>query len=48
MYKFYGWQNADVPPVDETFRTTRDPKAPDDMLCNSWCAETNAPSMRAD
>ena len=35
MYKFYGWQNADVPPVDETFRTIRDPKALYDMLCRT-------------
>ena len=48
MYKFYGWQNADVPPVDETFRTIRDPKALYDMLCKIWCAETCAPRMRAD
>ena len=48
MYNFYGWQNANVPPVDETFRAIQNPKALYDMLCKIWCAETCAPRMRAD
>lgn len=43
MYKFYGWDTADVRAADGTT-----PTALYDRLRSAWCAETCAPRMRAD
>ncbi len=45
-YNFYGWQTADVPPVDETFRSIKNPRQLYDLLEKLWCAQTCAPRMR--
>ncbi len=47
-YGFYGWQQADVPPVCMDFPGIRDPKDLYDILSGVWCAETCAPRMRKD
>ena len=41
MYRFYGWETADV--TDTLGRTPRDLY---DLLSDIWCAETCAPRMR--
>ena len=41
MYRFYGWETADV--TDAQGRTPRDLY---DLLSGIWCAETCAPRMR--
>ena len=41
MYRFYGWETADV--IDTLGRTPRDLY---DLLSDIWCAETCAPRMR--
>ena len=43
MYKFYGWETADV--MDSQGLTPRDYY---DLLSSCWCADTCAPRMRAD
>ena len=45
-YRFYGWETADVPPVNEEYRLIRDPRALYDILSEIWCRETCAPRMR--
>ena len=45
-YKFYGWQQADIPAVAEEYRQIRDPRHLYDLLSGIWCAETCAPRMR--
>ena len=43
MYRFYGWENADV--KDRNGLTPRDYY---DLLSEIWCKETCAPRMRGD
>lgn len=45
-YKFWGWQQADVLPVDDKYKSIGDAKAFYDMLSEIWCADTCAPRMR--
>ena len=45
-YHFYGWENADVAPVDKQFASIRDPRMLYDLLSEIWCAGTCAPRMR--
>lgn len=45
-YRFYGWQTADVPPVDKTFANIHNPRDLYDLLSRIWCAETCAPRLR--
>ena len=47
-YKFYGWQQADVPAAASEYKKIRDPKHFYDILSEIWCADTCAPRMRAD
>ena len=47
-YKFYGWQNADVSPVNKEYDLIADPLMLYDMLSEIWCRETCAPRMRDD
>ena len=45
-YRFYGWETADVKPVNEKYAAIRDPRHLYDLLSRCWCAETCAPRMR--
>ena len=45
-YAFYGWQTADVAPVDPRYGGIRDPRHLYDLLARLWCADTCAPRMR--
>lgn len=45
-YKFYGWQTADVPPIDEKYIKIKNPRHLYDLLLKLWSAETCAPRMR--
>ena len=45
-YRFYGWQSADVHPVNEEYKLIRDPRVLYDVLSEIWCMETCAPRMR--
>lgn len=45
-YKFYGWQTADVPAVNEEYKKVKDPRHLYDLLSEIWCADTCAPRMR--
>ena len=47
-YHFYGWAQADVPPVTEAYRQIQNPRHLYDLLSDLWCAETCAPRMRQD
>ncbi|MBR6200385.1 MAG: hypothetical protein IKQ61_09005 [Spirochaetales bacterium] len=46
QYNFYGWQTADVSPVDEHYGAVRDPRMLYDLLSDIWYAQTCAPRMR--
>ena len=45
-YRFYGWQNADVPAVNEEYKKVKNPRHLYDLLSEIWCADTCAPRMR--
>jgi hypothetical protein len=45
-YHFYGWETADVMPVDKAFVGVGNPRQLYDLLSGIWCAETCAPRMR--
>lgn len=45
-YRFYGWQEADVPAAAEKYKKIRDPRQLYDLLSEIWCANTCAPRMR--
>lgn len=45
-YRFYGWQEADVPAAAEKYKKIRDPRQLYDLLSEIWCADTCAPRMR--
>lgn len=45
-YMFYGWENADVSPINEKFSLIKNPGELYDMLSEIWCSETCAPRMR--
>lgn len=45
-YNFYGWQQADVPAVNEEYRGINTPRELYDALSEIWCADTCAPRMR--
>lgn len=47
-YKFYGWEQADVPAVTEEYRGIKTPLDLYDALSDIWCAETCAPRMRGE
>jgi hypothetical protein len=46
MYNFYGWENADVSPVNEKYAGIENPRKLYDLLCQCWCAATCAPRLR--
>ncbi|MCQ2464596.1 MAG: hypothetical protein MJ095_03330 [Oscillospiraceae bacterium] len=45
-YRFYGWENADVPASSEKYIKISDPKMMYDILDQIWCEYTCAPRMR--
>lgn len=45
-YKFYGWQQADVPAISEEYKLIKDPRHFYDLLSEIWCEDTCAPRMR--
>ncbi len=45
-YKFYGWQQADVPAVNQEYKGIHTPRDLYDALSDIWCARTCAPRMR--
>ena len=45
-YRFYGWQSADVRPVNEEYAVIKDPRIMYDILSEVWCKETCAARMR--
>ena len=47
-YMFYGWENADISPIDDNFSGINSPRDLYDALSELWCADTCAPRMRSD
>ena len=47
-YRFYGWNSADVQPVNEEYKLIRNPRVLYDILSEIWCRESCAPRMRDD
>ena len=45
-YHFYGWETADVLPVDDAFARVGNPRHLYDLLSKIWCADTCAPRLR--
>ena len=45
-YRFYGWEHADVAPIEEQYKRIKNPRELYDLLSNIWCADTCAPRMR--
>ncbi len=45
-YNFYGWERADVAPVNDSYPFIRNPRDLYDALSKIWCADTCAPRMR--
>lgn len=45
-YKFYGWEQADVPAVSDEYKQIKNPKHLYDLLSEIWCAGTCAPRLR--
>lgn len=45
-YKFYGWEQADVPAIAEEYAQIKNPKHLYDLLSEIWCADTCAPRLR--
>lgn len=45
-YKFWGWQTADVKPVDGRFSKIENPRRLYDLLCKIWSEKTCAPRLR--
>jgi len=44
--QFYGWEHADVLPVNEEYQKVGNPRELYDLLSEIWCADTCAPRMR--
>lgn len=45
-YNFYGWENADVKPINNKYEKITSPKELYDILSDIWCEQTCAPRMR--
>lgn len=45
-YNFYGWQNADIKPVNGEYKGINSSRELYDALSKIWCADTCAPRMR--
>ena len=46
IYKFYGWQDADVYPCDPAYKNAGTPRDLYDLLDGIWCRKTCAPRMQ--
>ena len=46
-YSFYGWEKADVGPVNDRYLFIHNPRELYDALINVWCRYTCAPRMRS-
>lgn len=47
QYDFYGWQQADMSPVNPAYSSIKDPRMLYDILWNLWCERTCAPRLRS-
>lgn len=47
-YNFYGWEHANAPAVDDTYKGIKTPIDLYDALSEIWCANTCAPRMRSE
>ena len=47
-YRFYGWENASVPPITDEFKGINTPLDLYDALSNIWCEYSCAPRLRSD
>lgn len=47
QYDFYGWKQADVPPVNPEYSNIKDPRELYDILWNLWCKKTCAPRLQS-
>lgn len=47
-YQFYGWETAEVSPVNREYEKIKNPRHLYDLLSEIWCADTCAPRMRKD
>lgn len=45
-YKFYGWNNCEVSPVNKEYEDIKDPRQLYVLLSEIWCKETCAPRLR--
>lgn len=45
-YNFYGWEKADVSPINDDFKGIDDPRQLYDILTGIWCEYTCAPRLR--
>ena len=45
-YNFYGWENADIKPINKKYNKIASPKELYDILSDIWCEQTCAPRMR--
>lgn len=45
-YNFYGWEQADVPALDDTYNGINTPRDLYDALSDIWCEYTCAPRLR--
>lgn len=46
QFHFYGWQTADVEPINKEFGKIQNPRDLYTKLADIWCADTCAPRMR--
>ncbi|MBR5336812.1 MAG: hypothetical protein IK152_02390 [Lachnospiraceae bacterium] len=46
-YRFWGWQNADIAPINRIYKGIGNPRDLYDALTKAWCPETCAPRMRS-
>lgn len=47
-YNFYGWETANIKPVDDVYKDIKDPRDLYDRLCNIWCEYSCAPRLRGE
>ena len=47
-YKFYGWEHADVGPINDTYASIHNPRELYDLLSNIWSVSTCAPRLRSE
>ena len=45
-YRFYGWETALVPPVDDAYAAVKNPRVLYDLLSGLWCRQTCAPRLQ--